>query len=107
MLSLSQAIDVIEHKLKIAGQGRSIESHQLYDAMLVLLCHHKALQVDVSDKAEQFVRVNYDDSQVFPWVLVYGECHIWARYGTRENAMEEAKKLRDIFVVFCDWATKP
>jgi hypothetical protein len=36
-MNLEQAITVFRHKLRLVGQGRSIESLQLYDAMMVLL----------------------------------------------------------------------
>lgn len=58
-----------------------------------------------SDKAERFIRVNYDDSQDFPWVVMWGEGNVWSYCRTREHALkvtENLHKLCDVFRDFVD-----
>ena len=56
-----------------------------------------------SGEALQFVRVNYDDSRTFPWLVVWGADHIWCACRTKDHADDVASELRGVCDVFCEW----
>lgn len=57
-----------------------------------------------SGESLQFVRVNYDDSRMLPWVVVWGADHEWQACRTRDHALDTASRLRGVCDVFREWA---
>jgi len=56
-----------------------------------------------SGESMRFIRVNYDDSRKFPWVVMWGADHEWCSCRTLRHADYVASELRGVCDVFCEW----
>ena len=58
---------------------------------------------NTSNFAKRFVRVNYDDSRKFPWLIKWGENHEWGSYRCREAALKAANNLQVLCDIFFEY----
>jgi hypothetical protein len=87
-----RGVDVRGGKRKGAGRKPAPEIGGVMDDLFV-----------TSEAAKRFVRVWYDDSRRFPWVLSWGEDHEVASFRTREAAVRRGNDLQVMCDVFHDW----
>ena len=38
-------------------------------------------------------RIVYDDREEFPWLLIYGNDQVWAKFRTRKGAERELRRI--------------